>query len=95
MSDASIENLKTAIDNAINVWDVAAAYPGATPAECQLIASMKCPDVQRRSYYLKCCHLVYVYKKAVKHGRPDQKNKMKELLDFFTELMPLVRELKI
>jgi hypothetical protein len=52
---------------------------------------LKCPESSRKSYYLKCCHLVWAYQVG---NRVAPNDVIKENLINFKEWMPLLREAK-
>jgi len=53
----------------------------------------KCPETHMKSYYLKCCHLVYAYQVGIR-AKPNDEI-ISANLKKFKEWMPVLREAKI
>jgi hypothetical protein len=51
-----------------------------------------CPEAQRKSYYLKCCHLLFVYQRLFRVRADD---KVADAILLFKQLLPVLREAKL
>jgi hypothetical protein len=81
MSNEDLEVMKETIDHFIGL------------VETSKVARFQCPESHKKSYYLKCCHLIYVYQVGLR-ARPDNAVISKNL-NLLKEWMPLLREAKI
>ena len=81
------------IDQMIRTWDEASQTPSPNPQEAKIIQSLKCPDNQRKSYYLKCCHLLYVYQ-TIKRYSPLNKEDTELKISFLKQMLPILRDAK-